>query len=136
MKIQKNFGPDFISLLIEDEPQTYKEAMSSLEAPLWKEVINIEVDSILHNHTWELVDLPPGNKTIGYKWIFKRKLKADSSVDKYKARLVAKGYRQNEGLNYFDIYAPVSRITSIRMLIAIAALNNMKYIKWMFKQLS
>ena len=107
MKIQKNFGPDFISLLIEDEAQTYKEVMSSLEAPLWKEVINIEVDSILHNHTWELVDLPPGNKTIGYKWIFKRKLKADSSVDKYKARLVTKGYRQNEGLNYFDIYAPV-----------------------------
>ena len=77
MKIQKNFGPYFISFLTEDEPQTYKEAMSSPEAPLWKEAINSEVESILHNHTWELVDLPPGNKIISYKWIFKRKLKDD-----------------------------------------------------------
>ena len=73
-----------------------------------------------------MVDLPPENKTIGYKWIFKRKLKSDSFVDKYKARLVAKGYQQKEGLNYFDIDSPVSRITSIRMLIAIAPLNNME----------
>ena len=72
-----------------------------------------------------MVDLPPGNKLIGYKWSFKRKLKADDSIDKYKARLVAKGYGQKEGSNYFDTYSPVSRITSIRMLIAIASLNNM-----------
>ena len=86
------------------EPQTYKEAMTSPEAPFWKEAINSEVESILKNHTWELVDIPPGNKLIGYKWIFKRKLKVDGSIDKYKARLVAKGYRQNEGLDYFDTY--------------------------------
>ena len=74
-----------------------------------------------------MVDIPPENKQIGYKWIFKRKLKVDGSIDKYKARLVAKGYnRQNKGLYYFDTYSPVSRITSIRMLIAIASLNNME----------
>ena len=108
------------------EPQTFKEAMTSPEAPFWKEAINSEVESILQNHTWELVDIPPGNKLIGYKWIFKRKLKDDGSIDKYKARLVAKGYRQNERLDYFDTYSPVSRITSIRILIAIASLNNME----------
>ena len=70
--------------------------------------------------------IPPGSKPIGCKWIFKRKLKADGSVDKYKARLVAKGYRQKEGLDYFDTYSPVSRITSIKTLIAIASLNNME----------
>ena len=74
----------------------------------------------------ELVDIPPENKPIGYKWIFKRKLKVDGSIDKYKARFVAKGYRQKKGLDYFDTYLLVSRITSIRMLIAIASLNNMK----------
>ena len=57
MKIRKNFGPDFISFLTEDEPQTYKEAMSSPEAPLWKEAINSEVESILHNHTWDVTSL-------------------------------------------------------------------------------
>ena len=126
IKKPKNFSPDFISFMTIGEPQTYKEAMTSPEAPFWKEAINSEVESILKNHTWELVDIPPENKLIGYKWIFKRKLKADGSIDKYKARLVAKGYRQNEGLDYFDTYSPVSRITSIRILIAIASLNNME----------
>ena len=126
IKKPKNFGPDFISFMTIGEPQTYKEAITSPEALSWKEAINSEVESILQNHTWELVDLPPGSKPIGCKWIFKRKLKADGSVDKYKARLVAKGYRQKEGLDYFDTYSPVSRITSIRMLIVIASLNNME----------
>ena len=126
IKKPKNFGPDFISFMTIGEPQTYKEAITSPETLSWKEAINSEVESILQNHTWELVDLPPGSKPIGCKWIFKRKLKADGSVDKYKARLVAKGYRQKEGLDYFDTYSPVSRITSIRMLIAIASLNNME----------
>ena len=80
----------------------------------------------MKNHSWELVDLPPGSKPLGYKWIFKRKMKADDSIDKYKARLVVKGYRQKEGLDYFDTYSPITRITSIRMLISIAALFNLE----------
>ena len=61
--------------------------MSSSEAPLWKEAIQSEIDSILQSHTWELVDFPLGCKPLGYKWIFKRKMKADGSIDKYKASL-------------------------------------------------
>ncbi|KAL6333744.1 hypothetical protein AAG906_028930 [Vitis piasezkii] len=121
-----SFGPDFLTYLLENDPQTFKEAMSSPEASYWKEAINSEIESILQNHTWELVALPPGTKTLGCKWIFKKKMKADGSIDKYKARLVAKGYKQREGLDYFDTYSPVSRITSIRMLIAIAAINNLE----------
>ena len=72
------------------------------------------------------MDLPPGSKPLGYKWIFKKKMKAYGSIDKYKARQVIKGYKQKEGLDYFDTYSPVTRISSIRMLIAIAAIHNLE----------
>ncbi|KAK3040689.1 hypothetical protein RJ639_028385 [Escallonia herrerae] len=110
----------------ENEPRTYSEAMSSPEAPHWKEAVNSEIESIMQNHTWELVDLPPRNKPLGCKLIFKRKMKADGVIEKYKARLVVKGYRQKEGLDYFDTYSPITRITAIRILIAIAAINNLE----------
>ncbi|KAF3634704.1 hypothetical protein FXO37_26347 [Capsicum annuum] len=94
--------------------------MSLPDSSFWKEAVNSEIDSILNNHTWELVGLPPRNKPLGSKWIFKRKMKEDGTTDKYKARLVVKGFKQKEGLDYFDIYSPVTRITLIRMLIALA----------------
>ena len=72
----------------------------------------------MENNTWELVDLPPSSKPIGHKRIFKKKLKLDGTIDKFKARLVAKGYRQKEGLDYFNPYSLVSRITSIRTLLS------------------
>ncbi|KAB2632504.1 DNA polymerase zeta catalytic subunit-like [Pyrus ussuriensis x Pyrus communis] len=125
-KIAKDFGPDFLTFVTEEEPQTYKAALESSEAPYWKEAIQSEIESIMQNNTWELVNLPPGNKPIGHKWIFKRKLRPDGTIDKYKARLVAKGYRQKEGLDYFDTYSPVARITSIRLLIAIASVYNLE----------
>lgn len=121
-----SFGPDFLTYLLESEPQSFKEAVRSPDGPLWKEAIKSEIDSILQNHTWELVDLPPGCKPLGYKWIFKRKMKADGSIDKCKVGLVIKGYKQQEGLDYFDAYSPVSRITSIQMILAIAALRNLE----------
>ena len=83
-----SFGDDFYTYLIENKPSSYFEAMSSLDALLWKEAIKIEFDSILKNKTWELVDLPLGAKPIGYKWIFKRKYFPDGSIEKYKALLI------------------------------------------------
>ena len=121
-----NFGPDFITtFLIEDEPKTYQEAMKSVDATFWKDAIHSELESIMANHTWELVEFPRGCKTIGCKWVFKKKLKADRSIDKFKARLVAKGYTQKEGVDYFDTYSPVTRLTTIRILIAMASIHKL-----------
>jgi hypothetical protein len=93
-RTEKNFGNYFIAHIVDDDPTCYNEAIKSIDAPFWLEAINNELDSIMSNHTWELVELPPKTKPIGCKWVFKKKLKPDGTIDKYKARLVAKGYKQ------------------------------------------
>ncbi|PHU11897.1 hypothetical protein BC332_18827 [Capsicum chinense] len=100
--------------------------MASSDSSFWKEAANSDIDSILRNYMWELVDLPPGNKPLGSKWIFQRKMKADGTIDKYKARLVVKGFKHKEGLDYFDTYSPLTRITSIQMLIALVAVYDLE----------
>ena len=74
----------------------------------------------MSNHTWELVEPLPKVKPISCKWVFKRKLKPDGTIDKHKAHLVAKGYKQKHNVDYFDTYSPVTRIATIRILFAIA----------------
>ena len=125
-RTEKYFYLDFLTYVLEGEPQTYKEAVNSTEGLMWKEAIDSEIDSILQNHTWELVDLQPSCKPLSSKWVFKRKIKLDGSVDKYKVRLVLKGYKQTKGLDYFDTYSPMTRINSIRMVLAIAILRNLE----------
>ncbi|GJX57624.1 zinc finger, CCHC-type containing protein [Tanacetum coccineum] len=88
-----------------------------------KEEIDDEIGSIMENNTWVLSNLPP--KPLACKWIFKRKMKVDGTIDKFKARLVIQGFRQKEGINYFDTYAPVASITTIRLLLALAAIHNL-----------
>ncbi|GKE04246.1 zinc finger, CCHC-type containing protein [Tanacetum coccineum] len=110
---------------IEEDPRTYNEAMQSRDAAFWKEVVDDVIGSIMENNTWVLSDLPPGCKPLGCKWIFKRKMKVDGTIDKFKARLVIQGFRQKEGIDYFDTYASVARITTIRLLLALAAIHNL-----------
>nr|GEV63886.1 zinc finger, CCHC-type [Tanacetum cinerariifolium] len=82
--------------------------------------IDDEISSIMENDTWVLSDLPPG-----CKWILKRKMKVDETINKFKARLVVQGFRKKEGIDYFDTYAPVARITTIRLLLALVAIHNL-----------
>jgi transposase InsO family protein len=95
------------------EPNTYKQAMKSPDAVLWRKAAEEEINSLLANGTWELVPLPEGKKAIGSRWVFKVKKNADGSIERYKARLVAKGFSQRPGLDYNEVYAPTFRMASI-----------------------
>jgi hypothetical protein len=120
-RIAKSFGDDFIVYLVDDTPTSIIEAYASPDADDWKEAVRSEMDSILSNGTWELSELPFGCKPIGCKWVFKKKLRPDGTIDKYKARLVSKGYTQKEGEDFFDTFSPVARMTTIRVLLSLAA---------------
>jgi hypothetical protein len=120
-RIAKSFGDDFIVYLVDDTPTSIMEAYASPDADDWKEAVRSEIDSILSNGTWELSKLLFGCKPVGCKWVFKKKLRSDGTIDKYKARLVAKGYTQKEGEDFFDTYSPVARMTTIRVLLSLVA---------------
>ncbi|GJZ42161.1 ribonuclease H-like domain-containing protein [Tanacetum coccineum] len=91
------------------EPKTYKEA--SIDSK-WVEAMNLEMEALYRNGTWELTVLPKGRKVIGSKWVFKIKYKSTGEVDRYKARLVAKGFNQKEGLDYEETFSPVVKMVS------------------------
>ena len=80
-----------------------------------------QMESMNANQVWDLVNLLPGRRSIGNKWILKIKRKADGSIERYKARLAAKGYTQEEGIDYKDSFSSVVRITSVHLILAIVA---------------
>ena len=107
-----------ILLIVEDDPKTYKETMISQDVGFWKETVNDKIDSLLYNNTQTIVNLPSSSKVVGCKWVFKRKYNGDGSIQTFKVRLVVKGFGQKERIHYFDTYALMARITSIRVLFS------------------
>ena len=95
------------------EPSSYNEAIKTPEARQWKEAALEEMNAHLENQTWTIMELPPGQKAIGSKWVFKVKQKADGTIERYKARVVAKGYNQRPGYDYQEIFAPTMRLGTI-----------------------
>jgi Reverse transcriptase (RNA-dependent DNA polymerase)/Integrase core domain len=100
-----------------EEPNSFEEAMKEKE---WKQAMMEEIESINSNKTWSLVDLAKGKKVIGLKWVYKLKKDSEGRVVKHKARLVAKGYVQKQGVDYEEIFAPVARMETVRLIIAVA----------------
>ncbi|CAL9017645.1 unnamed protein product [Prunus brigantina] len=84
----------------------------ALSNPKWMDAMNVEMDALNKNKTWDLVPLPRGKKAVGCRWVFTLKHKADGSIDRYKARLVAKGYTQTYGVDYLETFAPVAKLNT------------------------
>eukprot|EP00253_Pinus_taeda_P030762 PITA_30762 len=93
--------------------------MDSEDGKLWKETMVDEMVSLHKNEAWDLMELPARRKPIGSKWVFKKKTNAEGKMEKYKARLVAKGYSQVPGIDFGDIFSPVAKITSIRLILSV-----------------
>ncbi|GKE93437.1 retrotransposon protein, putative, ty1-copia subclass, partial [Tanacetum coccineum] len=110
-------APERLCLNIEVE----EHSLGDLNKPTsYKAAINAEMQSMIDNMVWVLVDLPPNYKTVGSKWLFKIKTDIDGNVHTYKARLVKKGYTQLYGVDYEETFSPVADIRAIRILISIA----------------
>ncbi|GAB2275344.1 hypothetical protein Dimus_039125 [Dionaea muscipula] len=104
------------------EPVCYNDAVSSNDAKLWKSAMNEEIDSLNKNNTWTLVPRPAKASIIDCKWIYKLKQGiSESDPVRYKARLVAKGYSQKEGIDYNEIFSPVVKFKTIRIMLALVA---------------
>ncbi|MDV3146702.1 MAG: reverse transcriptase domain-containing protein [Sweet potato little leaf phytoplasma] len=109
------------------EPLTYSEAVNSRDSVKWQSAMDDEMDSLMKNHTWDLVERPLNQKLVGCKWIYKLKKSVDSTEPiRFKARLVAKGYTQKEGVDYDEIFSPVVRHSSIRVLLSLVTANDME----------
>ncbi|GJT63387.1 putative retrotransposon ty1-copia subclass protein [Tanacetum coccineum] len=98
------------------KPANYKATLLDPESDKWLNAMNVEMQSIKDNKVWDLVELPPNGKTVGSKWLFKKKTDMDGVVHTYKARLVVKGYNQTPETDYEETFSHVADIRAIRIL--------------------
>ncbi|KAH9684587.1 hypothetical protein KPL70_013604 [Citrus sinensis] len=111
-----------LPVIDDDIPNTFGEALRSSESDQWKLAMEEEMKSLHQNQTWELVKLPKGKRAIGNKWVYTKKQGSpNQTTPRYKARLVAKGFAQKEGIDYNEVFSPVVKHTSIRILLALVA---------------
>lgn len=108
-----------------DTPLTFNDMKSSPDHENWENAVLDEIRSLEKNKTWISVNLPEGKKAINSKWTFKLKRDEHGRVKRYKARLVAKGYSQRKGFDYDEVFAPVVKTSTVRIVLAIA--NHFNY---------
>lgn len=116
-----------LSITSQIEPTSYKQA---IQHEHWIKAMHTELQALEQNSTWTITDLPPGKTPIGCRWVYRIKYHSDGTIERFKARLVAKGFTQVEGIDFFETYSPVAKLTTIRLLLAIASSQN-----WYIQQL-
>ncbi|CAL2249944.1 unnamed protein product [Prunus armeniaca] len=115
-----NFPPTTVpSPIIQSSPED--SLQEALKNPKWTQAMNGEMEALQKNSTWEMTILPKGKRTVGCRWIYTVKFKADGTIERYKARLRAKCYTQTYGIDYGETFASVAKINTIWVLLSLAA---------------
>ena len=102
------------------EPSTFHHASQDSR---WLAAMQTEIEALNVNNTWEFVELPSDAIAIGNKWVYKIRRHVDGSIERFKARLMAQGYTQTEGLDYFETFSPFSKMSTIRVILALASIH-------------
>ena len=121
--VSTNYRTFLTTLSQETIPTTVEEAWQS---PQWKVAIDEEMQALMKNQTWELVNLEKGIKPVGCRWVFNIKYILDGTIERYKSQLVAKGYTQTYGVDYKETFASVAKMNTIRILMSLAVNLNWK----------
>lgn len=109
-----------------NEPITIEEAWSGKDGDKWKKATDSEFQSLKDMKTWDLVESPANVNIVGCKWVFKIKRNSDNSINRFKARLVAQGFSQEEGIDFEEVFSPVVRYSTIRVLLSLAAILDLE----------
>jgi hypothetical protein len=111
---------EMLGLITAEEPASLEAALSN---PAWRGAMEAALKSIEDNVTWSPSSLPKGHRAIGMKWVFKVKRDPTAAVVKHKARLVAKWYSQRQGVDFDEVFAPMARMETVRLILALAVHN-------------
>ena len=121
------YSPDeYVMITDGGEPECYEEAMTHDKKKEWMKAMQEEIKSLHENKTYDLVQLPKGKRPLRNKWVYRLKTNESSSQPRYKARLVVKGFSQKKGVDFEEIFSPVVKMSSIRVVLSIAASQNLE----------
>lgn len=107
------------------DPINAEQALKSPESGEWKNAMREEIDALLENKMWTVVERPKDKRVTGSKWVLQTKFNPDGSIEQRKAHLVAKGFSQRKDVDYFETFVPVARLESVRMVMALAVEKNL-----------
>ncbi|KAF0707495.1 hypothetical protein As57867_006583, partial [Aphanomyces stellatus] len=115
---------------VNDAPQSFADIEASPNKQAWLDATHEEYDALVNNGTWVLTELPAGRKALACKWLWRNKFDAVGHFTKYEVRLVIKGFMQRYGLDYVEIFAPVLRYNTLRLVLLLVASNG-----WIIRQM-